>query len=227
MRDPLFALRLLRKAEQVRSHQLGHETTTPLATVLQLGFKRLSWSIRDAVDADDSIAGFAACAGRSVLAAHIGYAWAAHHADISPDEVAFAALFEDIGELLLWAFVPELPDAALKALADGRARRNAEAQEMTAGFGFRGLTLELADMWQLPRLITQLIKGSDNVRANVARLATDTARHLHADPRNPAIADDLRAIQAVIPGVSFDKLMLPLNLDEDFRESVLLALGGE
>ena len=227
MRDPLFALRLLRRAEQIRSHQLGHETTTPLAAVLQLGFKRIGHIIDDAADADDSLQGFADCAHRSVYAAHIGYAWASHHADISPDEVAFAALLEETGELLLWAFVPDLPNAALETLRIGRAQRNAEAQELTAGFAFRGLTLELADMWQLPRLITQLIKGSDNVRANIARIATDTARHLQANPRNPAIVDDLRAIQAVIPGVNYESLIVPLELDEDFREMVLLELAGQ
>ena len=227
MSDPLLALRLLRRAEQIRSHQLGHETTTPLATVLQLGFKRLSHVIDDADDANDALPGFAACAQRAVSAAHIGHAWAAHHADISPDEVAFAALLEETGELLLWAFVPDLPAAALEALRIGRAQRNAEAQELTAGFSFRGLTLELADMWQLPRLITQLIKGSDNVRANIARLATDTARHLQADPRNRAIVDDLKAIREVIPGVTYETLMIPLNLEPDFEEVVLLALSGE
>jgi len=39
MADPLFALRLLRKAEQVRSRQLHHETHTMLATVMQIRTK--------------------------------------------------------------------------------------------------------------------------------------------------------------------------------------------
>lgn len=227
MRDPLLALRLLRRAEQVRSHHLDHETTTPLATVLQLGFRRLAQAIVDAPLARTEIPGFADCAERAVLAAHVGYSWAAHHADISPDEVAFAALLEETGELLLWAFVPDLPLAALAALESGHAQRNAEAQEMTAGFAFRGLTLALAELWQLPQLITQLIKGSDTPRANVARLAADTARHLRADPRNPAIVADLRAIRAVIPGITDATLLAPLELDEAYRDAILQALAGE
>jgi len=224
MADPLFALRLLRKAEQVRSHHLDHETTTLLAAVMQTGLKRLRQVALDAPLIDTSLTGFVDCTERAALAAHIGYEWAAHHADVSPDEVAFAALLSETGELMLWAFGPELPNGALKLLQQGRASRNAEAQEKVAGFSFRGLTLELADAWQLPRLITQLIKGSDTVRARIARLAIDTARHLHADRRNPAIPSDLRAIRDILPGVAGERLMAPLDLDEEFRETVTIAL---
>lgn len=224
MRDPLFALRLLRKAEQVRSRHLDHDTTTMLATVLQLGFKRLRQIAEDAPLADTSPPGFIACTQRTVLAARIGFAWAAHHADVSPDEVAFAALLSETGELMLWAFVPDLPGTALAMLETGRASRNAEAQEAVAGFLFRNLTLSLAASWQLPQLLTQLIKGSDSLRANIARLAIDTARHLLADPWNPAIPSDLREIHALLPGVSFENLLAPLDLDPEFRETVLVAL---
>ena len=225
MADPLFALRLLRLAEQIRSHHLDHDTTTMLATILQIGVRRLTETAMAAELADISRPGFVECVTRATLATRIAYQWAAHHADVSPDEVAFAALLSETGELLLWAFVPELPEAALEALHLGQATRNAEAQEMTAGFSFRTLTLTLTEAWHLPSLITQLIKGSDTLRANIARIAIDTARHLHADHRNPAIPDDIRAIHEILPGVPHGLLLAPLHLDEAFQESVIACLA--
>ena len=225
MADPLFALRLLRLAEQVRSHHLDHDTTTMLATILQIGVRRLTETAMAAELADVARPGFVECVTRATLATRIAYQWAAQHADVSPDEVAFAALLSETGELLLWAFVPELPEAALNALHIGRATRNAEAQEMTAGFSFRALTLALTETWHLPALITQLIKGSDTLRANIARLAIDTARHLHADRQNPAIFDDLRAIHEILPGVPNELLLAPLHLDNAFREAAMAQLS--
>ena len=35
--DPFLCLRLLREAENHRAQRLGHETTTPLTAVMQLG----------------------------------------------------------------------------------------------------------------------------------------------------------------------------------------------
>lgn len=225
--DPYLALRLLRQAEAKRSRTLGHETTTPLATILQIGFDGLRNTLRESASCDDSNPGLAQCCNRAFLAAHIARAWAMHRADISPDEVTLAALLSEVGELMLWAFAPEVAQAALDELRSGRALRTVQAQQQTAGFSFKLLTLAFAEAWQLPPLIIQLIKGSDNVRANIARLATDTARHIETNPENPAIPSDLVSIREYLPQVAYRDLIAPLPLPETYRDAVLLAVDKE
>ena len=40
------------------------------------------------------------------LASRLALRWGTARADISPDEIAMAALLSEIGELLLWSFRP-------------------------------------------------------------------------------------------------------------------------
>jgi HD-like signal output (HDOD) protein len=125
--------------------------------------------------------------------------WGKARADIAPDEVAMATLLAEVGELLLWNFAPELPEAALDVLHSGRAGRSAQAQELACGFRFRELSLKCAELWHLPQLLVQLIRGTDNIRANLCKLYLDTARHLAAGPEDPALPDDLILAQKLIP----------------------------
>ena len=98
--------------------------------------------------------------------------WAAHRADVSPEEVALAALLGEMGELMLWAFFPELPQRALEELKSGRATRNVQAQQQVAGFSFKQPSVSLIETLGLPPLIMQLVKGADTPRANIARIAS-------------------------------------------------------
>lgn len=224
--DPFLALRLLRAAEHTRSHTLGHEVTTPLASVMQTGIDNLLSLVRHSPLCDDSILGLTECEFRAATASYIARAWASCRADVSPDEVALAALLADIGELMLWQFAAELPQAALEELHSGRAQRTLQAQTQAAGFTFKSLSVSLAEAWALPPLIAQLIRGVDNVRANIARLANDAARHVQADMDNPAIPDDIRAIRELLPHTSFKTLLAPLPISDDYRAAVLQQLDG-
>lgn len=205
--DPLLCLRLLRAAEEKRVRRLGHETTTPLAAVMQLGTESFRNLLTDAAETDESNAGLAACERRSFLAQQLAMRWGTARADISPDEVAMAALLSEIGELLLWLFVPEIPEAALAALQSGRSPRSVQAQVDTCGFRFKDLTLKLALAWNLPPLLTQLIRGIDNTRANLSRLCVDAARHLCAGGfADAALPSDIAEAKHIIPGASLEWL---------------------
>lgn len=197
--DPYLCLRLLREAEKRRSHRLGHETTTPLGAVMQLGFKAFRNLLLDSPEADATNAGLCACDARAVMASQIAQMWGKARADIAPEEVAMATLLAEVGELLLWNFAPELPQAALDALRSGHASRSAQAQETACGFRFRELSLKCAEVWHLPQLLVQLIRGTDNIRANLCKLYLDTARHLATGPDDPALPDDLIQAQKLIP----------------------------
>lgn len=224
MNDPFLSLRLLRRAEGRRSSRLGHDTTTILGAVQQVGIDGLIEAATRSALCDEGNAGLSACEARAVLSATIALHWAANRADVSPEEVAFAALLGEIGELMLWAFAPEVPARALAELASGRASRNAQAQQQTAGFAFKQLSLGLIDAWALPPLIAQLVRGADTPRANIARVASDAARHLQADPENPALPFDVRGIMAFLPGVSCEALLSSLPISDSYRATVREAV---
>lgn len=226
MQDPFLALRLLRRAERHRSQTLGHDTTTILGAVQQVGVRGLRTAAADSPLCDDANAGLQACEGRAVMSASIALHWAAHRVDISPEEVALASLLLEIGELMLWAFFPELPERTLDELKSGRATRNVQAQQQIAGFTFKQLSISLIETWALPPLIMQLVKGADTPRANIARIAADAARHLQANPRNPALPSDVVAVHAFLPQVSWEALLATLPIDDDYREAVLAMVTG-
>ncbi len=225
--DSFLALRLLRYAEAHRSHHLGRESTTPLSAILQTGTDNLIKLIAESPVCSEAEEGLhlseSRCATASVYARH----WAAWRADISPEEVALAALLAEMGEMLLWHFAPEIPRAVQEELRSGRALRTLQAQQQVAGFSFKTLSLSLAAAWHLPPLIAMLIKGVDNIRAHIARIANDTARHLQTDPQNPAIPSDMIALRQFLPTVSYSKLLAPLDITDEYREAVLLAISRD
>lgn len=222
--DPYLALKLLCNAEHRRSRRLGQETTTALAAVLQLGYDDMVHLVCDSATTDDAQVGANHCVAHAVMAAHIARAWAIHRADVSPDEVTLAALLSDAGELLLWHFAPELPQKAEAELASGRAQRTLKAQQQALGFTFKQLTLTLAQAWELPSLIGMLIRGTDTPRANIARLAIDTARHIIADTHNAALPADLVNIHAIVQGASHAQLVAPLPIPEEDKQTILAAI---
>lgn len=205
--DPFLCLRLLREAEGHRVQRLGHETTTPLAAVMQLGTDTFRKLLLDSPEADEANLELTDSEIRSHLASRLALRWGNARADVLPDEIAMAALLSELGELLLWAFAPELPKAAAEALHSGRSNRSAQAQIDCCGFRFKDLTLKCAVIWHLPTLLIQLIRGHDNTRANLSRLCVNTARHLSAGGANdPALPADIAEAKQLIPGASLEWL---------------------
>ncbi len=225
--DPFLCLRVLREAERRRVQRLGHETTTPLAAVMQIGTDTFRQLLLNSPETDETDVGLASCETSAYLARHLALRWGSGRADISPDEVAMAALLSELGELLLWLFARELPEAAQAALHSGRSSRSAQAQQDVCGFRFKDLTLKCATIWHLPSLLTQLIRGVDNPRANLSRLCVDTARHLASGgPDDPALPSDIAEAKHIIPGASLEWLSEQLpGLDEAQVASIAHKAG--
>lgn len=224
--DPFLCLRLLREAESYRVRRLEHETTTPLGAVMQLGTDSFRRLLLNSQETDETSIGIAGCEARAYLARHLALRWGTARADVSPDEIAMAALLSEIGELLLWLFAQELPEAAEAALHSGRASRSLQAQVDTCGFRFKDLTLKCALIWHLPPLLTQLIRGVDNTRANLSRVCVDAARHLASGgPDDPALPSDIAEAKHIIPGASLEWLaeQLPGLSDEHVATIALKA----
>ena len=202
--DPFLCLRMLREAEKRRSQRLGHETSNPLSAVMQLGTETFHKLLLNSQETDESVLGLAECEARSHLASRLALKWGSARSDISPDEIAMAALLAEIGELLLWLVAPELPKAALEAL---HSARSVQAQVDTCGFRFKDLTLKCATIWNLPSILPQLIRGIDNPRANLSRLCIDTARHISSGgPNDPALPSDIVEAKKLIPNASLEWL---------------------
>jgi HD-like signal output (HDOD) protein len=214
--DPLFAMRLLKDANQRLPRRMSRDITTPLGVVLSLGTSRFSEQLAQAPEVQDDNRGFVECERRATLSARIAVIYGSYHHDLDPGELALAALLSNAGEIELWAFAPELPQAAQDELNSGRSRRSEEAQLKTCGFAFKDLTLLISEHWQLPPLILHLIRGDETLRAKLARLAMNTARHLSNGAADPGLPHDL-VEAAKLTGASVSALVgvLPLLNDEE------------
>ena len=228
--DPFLCLSLLREAEEKRTARLGHETTTSLAAVMQVGTDAFRELLLSLPETDETRSGLVECQSRAVLAGRVAAAWCKLRFDDAPDEVLMAALLSEMGELLLWHFAPELPQSTRDAMAAGEAKRTAEAQQACCGFKFQDLTLKCIEDWRLPRLLVQLIRGHDNVRAKLGRVATDAARHLIAGPDNPALLDDLVMAKQLLPhAITMERVVdglqvIPEDMRQDLTERAAVAL---
>lgn len=223
--DPMLALRLIKEANKRLPRRMARDITTPLGVVMALGTVALRDQIESAPEVPAENTGFMACEARASLAARIAFAWGALHYDLDSGELAMAALLANAGEVEMWAFKPELPQAALEELRSGRALRSEAAQRQACGFAFLDITLLLIDAWNLPPLIKQLIRGDEGLRARLARLAVNTARHLSNGADDPALPDDMReaarltgatlsVVISALPGVSdADKAALLLAVE--------------
>jgi HD-like signal output (HDOD) protein len=224
--DPYLALKLLRRAEQRRSRQLGHDTTTPLAAILQTGYDEMQEIVADSPPDDATLPGCRRCEYRAVIASGIARAWANRRIDVSPDEVAMAALLAETGELLLWHFAPEMT-AKETVVRDWNVRYPAlMPRPSEIDFTFRKLTMALAQSWELPNLVIMLIKGTDSPRANIARLATDIAKSLADDPEPEALFAIIRQANAVIPAATPHDLADALPLTDDIRDALFAVIAA-
>jgi HD-like signal output (HDOD) protein len=227
--DPLLCLRLLREAERAKSHRLDHETTTALAAIMQLGIDEFRTLLLSSNEIEEANAGLLEVEQRATAAAQAAQRWASARMDLNPEEVAVAALLADAGELLLWVYEPELPQAAKDELFSGRAKRSVQAQVQACGFDFKQLTMRCAEQWKLPLLVVQLLRGVDSPRANLTRICSNTARHLleSSATTNLALASDLLEVHTLMPTVSLNWLVEGLVMLPDERKAELIVIANE
>lgn len=223
--DPLLCLRLLREAERRKSHRLDHETTTALAAIMQLGIDEFRDLLFSSKEIEEANMGLVEVETRARVAAQLAGRWALGRMDLNPEEVAVVALLADAGELLLWVYQPELPMAAREELLSGRSKRSSQAQVEACGFDFKQLTMRCAEIWKLPTLILQLLRGIDSPRANLTRICSNTARHIveASETSNLALAADLLEVRTLMPTASLDWLIDGMVMLSEEQKSELDA----
>ncbi len=229
LQDPLLCLRLLREAERTKTRRLVHETTTALAAIMQLGLDEFRNLLLSSTQIEEANVGLLEVEARATVAAQVALRWASGRKDTNPEEVAVAALLVDAGELLLWVYEPELPQAAKDELASGREKRSSQAQVAACGFDFKQLTMRCAELWKLPALVMQLLRGVDSPRANLTRICSNVARHIveSSATSNLALASDLVEAHDLMPGISIDWLADGLVMLPDGQKADLIVNANE
>jgi len=227
--DPLLCLCLLRQAERNKSQRLDNETTTALAAIMRLGVDRFRSLLLSSPEVENANAGLLEVEARATAAAQIALRWASGHQDLNPEEIAVAALLADAGELLLWVYEPELPRAAWEELLSGRTQRSAVAQTQTCGFNFKQLTMHCAELWKLPALVIQLLRGAETARAQLTRIASNAARHVleTSETSDLALACDVVEAHRLMPSVSLQWLIDELPMLLEVSKPGLLALAED
>jgi HD-like signal output (HDOD) protein len=222
--DPMLALRLIKAANKRLPRRMARDITTPLGVVMALGTTAFREQIETAPEIAAENTGYMACEARASLAARIAFAWGALHYDLDSAELAMAALLANAGEVELWAIAPELPQKAQDELHSGRATRSETAQRQACGFVFLDVTLLLIEEWNLPQLIKHLIHGDESLRARLARLAVNTARHLSNSATDPALPDDMREA-AKLTGTTLSVVISTLpGISDEEKAALLLAV---
>lgn len=229
LQDPLLCLRLLREAERTKTRHLARETTTALAAIMQLGIDEFRELLQSSTQIEEANAGLLEVEARATAAAQVAQRWAAGRKDTNPEEVAVAALLVDTGELLLWVYEPELPQAARDELLSGRAKRSSQAQVAACGFDFKQLTIRCAELWKLPTLVVQLLRGADSPRANLTRICSNVARHIveSSESSSLALASDVVEAHEFMPGISIGWLVDGLVMLPDDQKADLIANANE
>lgn len=143
--------------------------------------------------------------------------------DILPEEVALSALLADLGELMLWVFKPELTTEIRQAMLDGKYNRNQNAQLAIANFKFKDLSIILAKEWFLPEPIIEIIDYANHtqIRAKVAKICVDLARHIYEPKGDLAIPDDINQLHDLINLNKITDIVRLLDLNSHLDKSQL------
>lgn len=203
MHDPLMTLKVLRYLRTHHSKRQSMEITTVAHAVMMLGttpffrhFARLP-TIETTLKAHpNALLGVMRSMSRARHAALYAQDWAMLRHDMESDEVTIAALLRDLAEILMWSFAPE-PMLKIRALMQANPRlRSADVQKHVLGFRGQELQLALAEHWQLPKLLQQLMSDehAKQPRSRNVALACRLARHSASNWFDAGLPDDYKEI---------------------------------
>ena len=212
VRDPAFALNILRSANAFRHRHLDGQTTTADQAALMLGTARTldlaaQWPCASESMTDDARAGYRQVMADACFTARLAAYWAELRSDVLPAEIYCAALARHSGSL------------ALQAHPEGRHRMDAineirercsieppEAEYVVLGFGVDELATVLNTNWRLPTLALEyLLPENINARRTLGiRLAMQLRRIGHLGWFSPGMKRLLPALAKYL-GTDRDK----------------------
>ncbi len=232
--DPLMTLKVLIHIEANRRARQNHDITTIERAIMMMGISPFLRDFADQPTIEGQIAqhpkalvGVLRVISRARRAARYARDWAIVRHDLDVDEVTVAALLSEVTEILCWCFAPTLTQQVYELQRVDRGLRSAVAQRSVFNFSAKKLQLALVRHWHLPDLLVSMMdeRYIDNARVRTVQLANSLARHTAQGWDNPAIPDDLSAIEQLIH-ISRENLLARLQVPHESIEN-LLAAGGD
>ena len=220
LQDPLLAIRVLAYIQAGSRRRLQSDITNIASAVMMLGVDPFFRQFDRPLTLEGMLSGQPqALLGvlqvilRTQRASRYAHEWAFARHDMNVEEVALAALLHDLAEILLWCFAPDLAIEIRSRLQADRSLRSASVQQEVFGFPLAELQLALCHAWHLPELLTKLIDdGNAHLpRVQNVKLAVNLARHSIDGWADPAIPDDLKAVQDLLH-ISRETLLHRLQL---------------
>ena len=231
--DPMMTLKVLMHIEAHRRARQNHDITTIERAVMMMGISPFLREFSELPTIEGQIAahpralvGVLKVISRARRAARYARDWAIVRHDLDVDEVTVAALLSEVTDILCWCFAPTLTQQVYEMQRVDRSLRSTTAQRSVFNFSAKELQLALVHHWHLPELLISMMdeRQLGNPRVSTVQLATSLARHTAQGWDNPAIPDDLSAIEKLLH-VSRENLLHRLNVPHD-AASLLLAAGG-
>ena len=208
LRDPIMTVRVLAYIQPFHGRSLPRHITTIAGAVMMSGLMPFFRRFESLPTIEDSLAKYDQHALLGVLhiirraqrAAEYAHDWAIWRQDMNMEEISIAALLSDLAETLVWCFAPKL---GLEILAQQQVdpnMRSSDAQIHTLGLDFQDIQQALCKVWNLPRLLAQLIddQPSDVMRVRNVTLAVRLARHSAHGWDDPALPDDYEEIGTLL-----------------------------
>lgn len=211
LHDPLMTLKLLRLVNGAARSRISHEVLTVETAIIMLGvgpffyrYTNLKSVEEQFLSKNGALPGLMRVLSRSHHAAWQARDWAILQVDMKSEEVYVAALLNDLGNLTLWAFAPDL---AMKIQRESRGKKISliNAEKAVLGFELKSLQFALAEVWNLPETMLSAMhdEAAPHPRMHGVVLASALARRTEAGWYDEQLPASYEAIA--------DMLRLPLN----------------
>lgn len=206
LHDPLMTLKVLCLVNGMSRSRLSNEITTVEHALMMLGvgpffahFSNLTAVEESLQEFDGALSGLMQAMSRAHHAAWQARDWAIFRADMKSEEVYIGALLYDMGEILLWAYVPEQA-LQIRKLARCNKFLLAKAQKEVLGFDSRELQFAIAEVWRLPELLQAFMHCENSLqpRSLEVTLAASVARLAETSWHDPELLADYEAIAEML-----------------------------
>ncbi|MCB1931265.1 MAG: HDOD domain-containing protein [Candidatus Accumulibacter sp.] len=233
LQDPLLAIRVLAYIQSFASKHLRSDITNIASAVMMLGVEPFFRKFENPITIEtmlsrkpQALLGVLQVILRTQRASRYAHDWAFARHDMNVEEVALAALLNDLAEVLLWCFAPEQAIEIRSRLLAEKTLRSSSVQREVLGLALDELQLALCHAWHLPELLTTLMdSGSAQLpRVQNVKLAVDLARHSVDGWTNAAIPNDFAAIEDFL-NISRETLLARLQLPPELLPRLVRTAG--
>lgn len=207
LQDPMMAARLLRHLQATKNRKQSRELVQIEQTLLMMGITRFFELLKPEPTVEDTLHSHLGAlvellhvVHRAHRASQYAFDWALRLHDLHAEEIRIAALLHDLAEILMWCFSPaEMLKIRAMQKAD-KTLRSKDVQREVLGFTLHDLHRAVAESWELPELLINLMEDeqADNRRVINVKLAVDLARHSANGWDDAALPDDYTGIAELL-----------------------------